>query len=203
MRVVRTRTRFLVQTRHRFEVVIHDVRRCGIQNAERAVQTTTEIGRQNFNARVRRQLARLTDTFDEVRRAAVAQIVTIHARDHHVLELQRGNSAREICRLFRIERVRAAVPHVAERAATCALVAHDHERGRALTKAFADVRAARFLTHRMQIVLAQNLFDFVEARIAGRRLDANPVRFFSFSIGTILIGMRAVLACAFCFAVAS
>ena len=50
---------------------------------------------------------------------------------------------------------------------------------------------------------SRNLLDLVEARIRRRRLDPNPFRFFSTSAGATLIGMREVLACAFCFALAS
>ena len=47
--------------------------------------------------------------------------------------------------------------YIAKGAATCADVAHDHERRRALGEALADVRARRFLAHRVQLVLAQVL----------------------------------------------
>ena len=121
-------------------------------------------------------LAHLTDTFHKMRRAAVPQIVAIHARDHHVLQLQCADSARKVQRFVGIEWIGAAVAHVAERAATRAFVAHDHERGRAFTETFAYVRATRLFTHRMQVVFAQNLLDLGKARVAGRGFHANPVR---------------------------
>ncbi|MNT13892.1 hypothetical protein D3C72_1488750 [compost metagenome] len=65
--------------------------------------------------------------------------------------------------------------HVAERAAAGALVAHDHERGRALAEALADIRAGGFFAHRVQLVLAQDLLDLVEARGGAARLHANPL----------------------------
>src|SRR6478736_6323613 len=102
------------------------------------------------------------DAIDEVRSAAVPQIVAIHARDDDVAQAERGNRPREIDGLVGIERQRTAVPDVAERAAPRADVAHDHERGRALAEAFADVRARRFLANRVQTVLAQDPLDFVE-----------------------------------------
>jgi len=67
--------------------------------------------------------------------------------------------------------------NVAERAAAGALVAHNHEGCSAITKAFANVRAASFFADSEQIVLAKNLFDLSESGIDCWRLDPNPVRF--------------------------
>jgi hypothetical protein len=106
-------------------------------------------------------------------------------------------------RLVHIQRVGPAMADVAERAAARALVAHDHEGGRALAEALADVRAAGFLAHRVQLVLAQDLLDLVEARAGAPALTRIQSGFFSTSAGTTLIGMRAVLACAFCLALGS
>ena len=92
---------------------------------------------------------------------------------------------------------------VAERAAARALVAHDHEGGRALAEAFADVRAAGFFAHGDQLVLAQDVLDFVEtgrsAEPALTRIQSGFFRRSTCSIGTILIGMREVLLAPFCF----
>jgi uncharacterized membrane protein len=55
----------------------------------------------------------------------------------------------------------------------------------------------------VQLVLAQDLLDLVEARIRVAALTRIQSGFFSTSAGTTLIGMRAVLACAFCFALGS
>ena len=53
--------------------------------------------------------------------------------------------------------------HIAKRAASCAFVTHDHEGGRALAKAFANIGTGGFFAHRHQIVFAQNVFDLVKA----------------------------------------
>jgi hypothetical protein len=135
--------------------------------------------------------------------AAVAQVVAVHAGDDHVLQLERGDGLGQVGRLVHVQRVGPAVAHVAERAAAGALVAHDHEGGRAVAKAFADVGAAGFFAHRVQLVLAQDLLDLVEARAGAAGLDADPVGLLQVSAATTLIGMRAVLAWAFCLAVAS
>src|SRR2546428_7886535 len=67
--------------------------------------------------------------------------------------------------------------HVAERAATGADVAHDHEGGGAFTKAFADVRAAGLFTYGVQLLLTQDLFDLEEALTTGD-LGTDPLRLF-------------------------
>jgi hypothetical protein len=163
MRVVRARARFLVEARHGFEVVVHDVGRRGIEDAQRAVQAAAEVRREDLDARFRRMLAHMADALDEVAGTAVAQVVAVDAGDHHVLKAQRADRLGQVDRLVRIERIGAAVADVAERAAPRALVAHDHEGRRALAETLADVRAARFLAHRVQVVLAQDGLDLVEA----------------------------------------
>jgi hypothetical protein len=56
----------------------------------------------------------------------------------------------------------------------------------------------------VQLVLAQDLLDLVEARAGRPALTRIQSGFFStFRLATTLIGMRAVLACDFCLAVAS
>ena len=146
------------------------------EDRERVLEAAAKIRHQHLDLRGRRELAHRADAVDEMPRAAVAQIVAVHARDDHVGELQRGDRPGEVHGLGRIERQRAAVTHVAERAAPRADVAHDHERRRALGKALADVRARGFLAHGVQPVLAQDLLDFGEAR-RRRRAHADPVGF--------------------------
>mmetsp|Transcript_9919 Transcript_9919/g.23262 ORF Transcript_9919/g.23262 Transcript_9919/m.23262 type:complete len:203 (-) Transcript_9919:1259-1867(-) len=107
--------------------------------------------------------------------AAILQVVAVHAGDDDVLELQRRNRLGQVQRLVHVQRVRAAVAHVAEGAAAGALVAHDHEGRRALAEALADVGAAGLLADGVQLVLAQDLLDLVEARARRTSLDADPL----------------------------
>ena len=58
------------------------------------------------------------------------------------------------------------MPDVAKGTAPRALVAHDHESGRAFAKAFADVGARGLFADRHQFVGAQDVLDFVQARFA-------------------------------------
>ena len=110
--------------------------------------------------------------------AAVAQVVAVHAGDHHVTELERGNCLGQIFRLVDIQRVRAAVADIAKRATARALVTHDHEGRRAFAKALTDVRATGFFAHRIEFVLAKDLLDLVKACARTAGLDAYPVGLF-------------------------
>ncbi len=66
--------------------------------------------------------------------------------------------------------------NVAERAATGADVAHDHEGCGAAGEAFAEVRAGRFFADTVQLVLAQQALDAVDFR-RNRDAHADPVGF--------------------------
>src|SRR5690606_5258620 len=119
--------------------------------------------------------AYLADAFHKVSRATVAQIVAVDRRDHHVRQLHGGNASRQVYWLVDVEWIGPAVTDITERAATGALVAHDHERGRTLAEALADVRTRRLFADCMQVVFAQNALDIVKARARRRGPDANPV----------------------------
>ncbi|MPM65451.1 hypothetical protein SDC9_112347 [bioreactor metagenome] len=172
--VVRARTRFLVKARDGLEVVVHHVRRRGLEDLERAVIAATEIRHEDFDLRQRRKLADVLDALHEVARSSIAQVVAVHAGDHHVLEAQLRNRLGQVQRLVHVERIGAAMAHVAERAAARALVAHDHEGGRALAEAFANVGARGFFADGVQLVLAQDVLDLVEAGGGAARLHADP-----------------------------
>ena len=177
-RVVGSGTRFLVQAWHGLEVVVHHIRRRSLQDVERSIEAASEIRREDLDAGSRAQRAHFADALDEVPCAAVAQVVAVHAGDHHIPQLERSNRLGQIERLVGIERIWTAMAHVAKRATPGALVAHDHESRGALAKALADVGAGCFLAHRMELVLAQDLLDFVKACAGRAGLDANPVWLF-------------------------
>src|SRR5438270_8417335 len=75
--------------------------------------------------------------------------------------------------LILIKEIWKAGLHVAEGASARARVAHDHERRVLLLPALADIRAARFLAHRDELVLAHDAVRLGPLRRT-RRLDANP-----------------------------
>ena len=99
-----------------------------------------------------------------VLRATVFEIVTIHRGNHHILQFQCCDSAREIEWFIGIERIGPAVADIAERAAPGADVAHDHEGRGALAEALADIRARGFFAHGVQLVFAQNFLDLEKSR---------------------------------------
>src|SRR3546814_7741130 len=66
--------------------------------------------------------------------AAIAQIVAVDRRNHHIRQLHRSNTARQIHRLVDIQRIGPSMAHIAERTATRALIAHNHERSRTLAE---------------------------------------------------------------------
>ena len=178
--VVAAGARFFVQALRGFQVVVHHVGWRQGEDAERAVIAAAEVGHQHFNLRAWRQRANTRDAVDKMLRTAVAQVVPVHAGDHHVTELERGNRLGQVVRLVDVQRVGPAVADVAKRASARAFVAHDHESGCALAKAFADVRAAGFFAHRIELVLAQDLLDLVKARARTAGLDADPVGFLEY-----------------------
>src|SRR6266487_49559 len=177
MRVVRARPRLLVQPRHGLEIVVHHVGRRFGQDVEGALEAATKIRHQDLDPRGGRYLAHLADAIPEMPRAAVAQVIAVHAGDDDVREPEGGDRLGEIQRLVGIQRQRTAMRDVAERATPRADIAHDHEGRRALAKTFADVRTGGFFADRVQMMLAQDLLDLVEAR-ARRRAHADPVGLF-------------------------
>src|SRR5207237_9960683 len=152
------------------------VGRRGGEDFQRALQPPAEIGHQYFDRGARARRAHGVDAVDKVLRAAVAQVVAIDARDHHIVEAQGSNRLGEVARLIRVGRERPAVRHVAERAAPRADVAQDHEGRRAFAEALADVWTGGFLAHGVQALAPQDVLDLVEARIRARRAHANPRR---------------------------
>src|SRR3546814_7200378 len=68
--------------------------------------------------------------------------------------------------------------HIAERTATRALIAHNHERSRTLAEALANIRTGRLFAYRMQLMLAQYLLDIVKTRTRRGSLHPYPIGFF-------------------------
>ena len=141
MRVIPARSRLAVKARHRLEVVVHHVRRRGTKYLQRMLQPAAEIRHQHFDRRVRSLFTHGTDAIHKVLRAAILQVVPVHAGDHHVPQAQARDRFPKMARFFTVRRKRSAVTDVAERTAPGADVPEDHERGSALAKAFTDVRA--------------------------------------------------------------
>lgn len=123
--------------------------------------------------------------------AAVAQIVAVHRGDHHVLQPQVGDGDGQVGRLVDVQRLRPAMTDVAERAASGADIAHDHEGRGAAGEALAQVRAGRLFADAVQLVLAQQLLDAVDLGETGMRTRIQSGFFGSSSVGMIFTGIRA------------
>jgi hypothetical protein len=172
----------------------------------------TEVGCEDFDLCLRRERADLLDAFDKMSCTAVAQVIAVHAGDYGVFEAHLGNGLGQLQRFILVQRIGAAMPHVAKGAAARALVAHDHECGRAMAKALADVGARGFFTHGVEIALAQDLLDLVVARVGRARLHADPLGLFQHlamldldrnarELGSgLLLGQRVVFGGGLCFA---
>ena len=176
MLVVGTRAHFLVEPRYGLEVVIHHIRRRRLENFQSPLHPAAKVGYQHLDPGFRAQFARLADAIDEMGGAAVSQIVPVDRGDDHVVQTKRCNRARKVRRLVPVERIGTAMTDVAERTATRALVAHDHEGRGALAEALADVRAGCFFADGMQLVLPQDPLDLVEPAGRGGNPGPYPVR---------------------------
>ena len=175
--VVSTWARFAVQARNGFQVVVHHIGQTVLQDGERLVVASAEIRHQHLDLRARRQFARFADAVHVVLCAAVAQVIAVNAGDDHVFELERRNGFGQVFRFTGIQRVGPSVPDVAEWAAARAFVAHDHEGGRAVAEAFADIGAGCFFADGNEFVAAQDVLDFVKAAAVAGCLNADPFGF--------------------------
>src|SRR6188472_712114 len=99
MRVVAPGPGALVEPGHGFQVVVQDIRRRGGEDFQRALEAAPEVRHEDFYRGARRLRAHRTDAIHEMLRAAVAQIVTIHAGDDDVGQVQSAYGVRKMPRL--------------------------------------------------------------------------------------------------------
>ena len=135
-----------------------------MQDRQGLVVAPAEIRHQDFDARGWRQRTDAPYAVDIMLRTAIAQVVAIDAGDDHILEFECGDGLGKVLRFLHVQWIRAAMTDVTKRATARALVAHDHEGCRAVAETLADVGATGLFAHGHQLVLAQNVFDLVEAR---------------------------------------
>ena len=179
---------FFVQALGGFQVVVHDIGRGGIQNTQRTVQATPEVGHQNFDFGVGRQFTGFFNTGHKMAGATITQIIAVYAGNDHVVQTQGGNGFCQIQGFVFIERIGATMAHIAEGATAGALVAHDHEGGGAFAKTLTNVGARSLFAHGVQFVLAQNFLDFVKTGRRRAGLHADPAGFFQLLEGHNLDG---------------
>ena len=151
--VARAGTDRRIKMRHRFEVVVEDIRR-GIEYLLRGSPFAQEIRRQHLDGRLRRLVANGADGLGDVGRTAIVQIIAIHAGDHHMPQAQFPDRRRHAPRLEHVERIGPAGGDIAERTAAGTDLAHDHHRGVPFRPAFADIGAGRLLADGDQVMIA-------------------------------------------------
>ncbi len=112
---------------------------------------TLEVRYQDFDACGRRSPADFTDGVGEDRRATILHVVSIHRGNHDVPEIQLFDCGGHASGFRGIDGTRAPVSYSAVTTRACADVAENHERGRPVRPAFADVRAAGLLADRVEV----------------------------------------------------
>ena len=118
------------------------------------------------------------DSLGEMGRAAVGEVVAIHRGHHDVLQAQLLDHQGHVARLFRVEQIGLALADGAKAAAAGTDVSEDQKGRRAMPPALADIRAARLLANRVEVVLPQ---DMLEAEVVGtaRESGFDPVWVYS------------------------
>ena len=110
-----------------------------------------KIRHQDFHLAARSLAANLLDHHGEGARAPENIVVSIHAGDHRMFELENRDCFRHPAWFVEVDGLRPALGYGAEPAAAGAGVAQHHERGGALIPALADIRAVGGLTNRVQV----------------------------------------------------
>ena len=160
MLIIRPRPRFFVQPRNSLKIVIHDIGWGRLQNIKGPIKTATKIWHQDLDLGLRRLPAHFLNAFHKMLGTPIAEIIAIHAGDHDIAKLQRSDGLGKIDRLMDVKRIWPPMANITKWATACAFIAHDHEGGGALAEALPDIWAGGFFADCVQIVFAQNIFDF-------------------------------------------
>ena len=164
--------RLLVQARHGLSIVIIDLRP-GIQHVLDGVAAALKVRYQYFHRAARHHLVDQPDGLVKMVRAEVRQIIAIHRRDHGMAKTHCCNGACHLLGFREVETRRPPVRDSAIGAVSGADIAKNHERGGPMVPAFADVRAARLFTDRVESKLPHHPLD-AEIVLTPRRLHLQP-----------------------------
>jgi hypothetical protein len=167
-------TALLVQPRHRLGVVVVDVRLRLEDGADRSL-SALEIRDQHLDRGLRAARLDLADRLGKCPGAEIGEVVAIDGREHDVLQPHRRRRFRNTLRLRGIELRRPPVGDGAVGAVPGADIAENHEGRGAVLPALADVRAMRFLAHRVEVQVAHELLEAQVVRASGR-LHLEPGR---------------------------
>ena len=173
--VARPGTNHAIEARYGLRIVVQNFRACFDNDAD-GLAVALKIGDENFNAAVRGLTA---DFFDHLGKGTCASheiVIAIDTGDDGKPEAKCSNSLRHAPRLVQVNRLRPALGHGTESAATGTEVAEHHKGGSAVVPALANIRALRALTDCMQIERAGQLLEAVVV-LAERGAGLEPVRF--------------------------
>ena len=172
--VTRARAHHRMQARDGLDVVIDDLG-ARVDDALQVLGAAAEVGDQDLDDRTG-ALADLLDDHGEDRAAAILQIIARHRRDDRVTQVHPGDGLGDATWLVPVhEAVRLARGDRAETAAARAQLTQDHDRGGAARPAVTEVRTARLLAHRDELLLAQQRLRLAIVALPGE-LDLEPWR---------------------------
>src|SRR5206468_12612024 len=140
----------------------------GVNHRLERLRIALEVRDQQLDPAARRVTPDRPYSGREGARPAIGEIVAIDGGDHRVLEAELTHRAAHALRLLAILPHRLAVRDRAIAAVPRAGVTEDHEGGRGVFPALADVRTVCFLAHRVQIPLAHEALEPDVARAPGR-----------------------------------
>ena len=134
-----------------------------------------EIRGQHLDGGPGRQCPDGLDRGSEHTGAAIGEVVAIDRRDHGVTQAHGSHRLPDAPGFVPVD-VATALPalHRTEGAGSGADVAEDHECGGPVPPAFGNVRAAGFLTHRVEVLAAHDPLD-LRVPVPGGELDGEPL----------------------------
>ncbi|MCG3140604.1 MAG: hypothetical protein HDKAJFGB_01677 [Anaerolineae bacterium] len=158
---------------HRFDILRDDFG-LRVHNFFHLQRVAAKIGRQDFDDGARRAFFDFAHGLGKDARAAVRQIVAVHARNDDVIQIQFRQRFAHAARFVHVHHAaRIARFHRAKAARARTRVAENHNRQRTRAPTFADVGTARFAANGIQFERADEPFE-PRVLFAERRAHANP-----------------------------
>src|SRR6266496_1087170 len=148
----------LVEAWHRLGIVVEDIGD-GVDHPLERLRLALKVRDQQLDAAARRGAPDGTHRRRERARTAVGQIVAIDGSDDHVLEPELAHGEAHALRLLAILPHGLAVRHRAIAAVPRAGITQDHEGGRRVFPALADIRTVRFLAHGVKVPLPHETLE--------------------------------------------
>src|SRR5690625_1532647 len=148
MLIIRPRTRLSIEAGHSFQIVVHDIRRTLLEDIQRPLKPTPEIGDQHLDAGTGCLGAYFLNAFGKMLCPAVTQVIPVDGSDDGIAEIHPANGPCQISGLLLVQGIRATVGHITKWATAGAFVPHDQEGRRPLAKTFTNLWSGPLLTDR-------------------------------------------------------